>query len=61
MRLATRAAGTRDGALIVVSEDGTRWLHAGEVAATLQAALDDWQSVEPHLQTLARHLEAGEG
>ena len=61
MGLATRGADTRDGALIVVSEDGTRCLPAGTVAVTLQAALDDWQSVEPHLLALARRLDAGEG
>ncbi len=42
MRLATLRDGTRDGALIVVGRDGDRYVRAGGVAPTLQAALDDW-------------------
>ncbi len=61
MRLATRDTGGRDGGLIVVSNDGARYLAAGAAAATLQAALDDWQSIEPQLQALADRLEGGEG
>ena len=58
MKLATRRNGTRDGALVVVSDDGARWLRAD---GTLQDALDDWTARAPHLRTLASRLAAGEG
>ncbi|GGB56543.1 fumarylacetoacetate hydrolase family protein [Blastomonas aquatica] len=61
MKLATQDNGTPDGALVVVSADGTRYLAASEIAATLQAALDDWSTAEPALRALADRLANGEG
>lgn len=61
MKLATLADGSRDGALIVVSDDGLRFLPAAEVAPTLQAALDAWDSVVLALRALAERVAAGEG
>jgi fumarylacetoacetate (FAA) hydrolase len=61
MRLATLTDGTRDGTLIVVSDDGARYLTAGTAAPTLQAALDDWTSSGPALHTMADRLVAGAG
>lgn len=58
MKLATLKNGQRDGLLVVVSRDNTRWLDASEVAPTLQAALDNWELAEPGLQALARSLES---
>lgn len=58
MKLATRADGSRDGTLIVVSDDAARCLPAG---MTLQAALDDWSRTEPALRTLADQVAAGQG
>lgn len=58
MRLATRADGSRDGALVVVSDDAQRCLSAG---MTMQAALDDWSRTEPALGALAARLAAGQG
>jgi fumarylacetoacetate (FAA) hydrolase len=52
MRLATLRDGTRDGALLVVAPDGRRCARAHGVAATLQAALDDWPRVAPALAAL---------
>jgi fumarylacetoacetate (FAA) hydrolase len=60
LRLATLAAGGRDGTLIVVSEDNTRYLGAAE-AATLQDALDRWHEVEPVLRAISARLAAGRG
>lgn len=60
MKLATLKGG-RDGRLIVVSHDLTRYLAADEFAPTLQAALDDWEAASPALETLSRRLEDGEG
>ena len=45
MKLATLRDGSRDGQLAVVSKDLTRFLDAGTIAPTLQAALDDWAVV----------------
>ena len=60
MKLGTYRDGTRDGALVVVRRDLTRCTRAGHLARTLQAALDDWDRLEPSLRALAADLEAGE-
>jgi len=58
MKLASLRQG-RDGALIVVSRDGTRYAHAASIAPTLQAALDAWDDVEPRLRALSGEVESG--
>ena len=58
MKLASLRGG-RDGRLAVVSRDLSRAAPASQVAATLQAALDDWARAKPALEDLARELEAG--
>lgn len=58
MRLATLDTGTPDGALIIVSRDARRCLHAG---GTLQQAIEDWSVAEPALRSLAARLEDGSG
>ncbi|MEM9068169.1 MAG: fumarylacetoacetate hydrolase family protein [Myxococcota bacterium] len=60
MRLGTLRGG-RDGTLVVISNDGARYAPATEIAPTLQAALDAWDSAEPKLQALAKTLEGGGG
>ncbi len=60
MKLATLKEGGRDGTLIVVSKDLGTAVKATGIAATLQAALDDWPAHEPKLAALAARLEAGE-
>ena len=59
MKLATMKDGTRDGRLAVVSRDLTRFTDASYLVRTLQAALDDWSRIAPHLETLAESLEHG--
>lgn len=59
MRLATLRDGSRDGALIVVRNDGQRFARAGDVAPSLQAALDRWESAEPRLREIQQQLDAG--
>jgi fumarylacetoacetate (FAA) hydrolase len=59
MRLATVKDGTRDGRLCVVHRDGARLAPAGDVAPTLQAALDAWDRAEPRLRELEAALDAG--
>lgn len=58
MKLATLKGG-RDGRLIVVSRDLSRYLDASGIALTLQAALDDWSNIKPQLEALAADLEVG--
>lgn len=60
MKLASLKNG-RDGNLVVVSKDLTQYASAASVAATLQAALDDWETARPALEAIAKDLEAGGG
>ena len=50
MKLATLKNGTRDGALVVVSGDLSRYQKVPKIAATLQFALDHWDMVVERLQ-----------
>ena len=59
MKLASLKHG-RDGRLAVVSRDLSRAADASAIAATMQAALDDWAAIEPRLAALAAAIEAGE-
>ncbi len=56
MKLATLRDG-RDGRLVLVSRDLSRCISAVGIAPTLQAALDDWATARPALDTLAKDLE----
>ena len=58
MKLASLKAGGRDGRLVIVSRDLTRWLPVPDIAVTLQAALDDWSMLAPRLAERAAALEA---
>jgi fumarylacetoacetate (FAA) hydrolase len=49
----------RDGRLVVVSRDLARAVGAGDIAPTLQRALDDWAQTGPRLEELAARLERG--
>lgn len=59
MKLATLRNNRPDGQLVVLSYDLTRFVSAGRIAATLQAALDDWSTLAPALSALAAQLDAG--
>lgn len=59
MKLGSLKSGGRDGALIVVSADLSRAVPAGDIAPTLQAALDDWDHVSGGLRQRCKDLEAG--
>ncbi len=59
MKLASLKQGGRDGSLIIVSRGLDRFISAAPVAATLQAALDDWDDVAPLLNALSEQLNAG--
>lgn len=58
MKLASLKQG-RDGQLVVVSKDLKRFIPAKAVVSTLQAALDEWDSVVSRLRGLSNDLEAG--
>ncbi len=55
MKLASLKSG-RDGHLFVVSDDLAWCADAAHIAPTLQAALDDWDRLEPALRNLASDL-----
>lgn len=59
MKLASLKAGGRDGTLIVVSRDLTHGVVATGIAATLQAALEDWSNTAPRLNALSAALDNG--
>ncbi|WP_156841100.1 fumarylacetoacetate hydrolase family protein [Novosphingobium aquimarinum] len=56
MKLATLKDG-RDGKLVVVSKDVTRYSSADHIAPTLQAALDNWEFCAPALEALYTDVE----
>jgi fumarylacetoacetate (FAA) hydrolase len=60
MKVGSLKAGGRDGTLVVVSGDLKRAARVPQIAATLQAALDDWADCEPELRSVARLLEQGQ-
>ncbi len=60
MKLATLKDGSRDGRLVVVSNDLVHYVDASGVAPTMQAALDDWAAAAPQLEAIAAQLAAGE-
>lgn len=59
MKLATLRNGSRDGQLVVVSRDMSKAVAVPQIAATLQAALDEWARVSPKLVETASALETG--
>lgn len=46
----------RDGELIVVSDDLRRYIRVGDIAGTMQQALDDWSHCDPLLRERADAL-----
>jgi fumarylacetoacetate (FAA) hydrolase len=59
VKLGSLKSGGRDGALVVVSRDLARAAPAGDIAPTLQAALDDWDRSSGGLSQRSEDLEAG--
>ena len=60
MKLATYKDGSRDGQLVVVSNDLTGAHYASGVARRLQQVLDDWNFLSPQLEDLSRALNQGQ-
>jgi len=59
MKLATLRSNRRDGTLVVVSRCLKRAVLAGPIAATMQAAIDNWRQAEPALRERYEALNAG--
>ena len=59
MKLATLKSGSRDGTLVVVSRDLTRYQEVPALALSLQAALDDWDRIAPQLAEVYAGLNGG--
>jgi fumarylacetoacetate (FAA) hydrolase len=59
MKLATMGNGRPDGALIVVSRDGARFLAAPGM--TMLSIMEDWDAAQPVLERLSRLLDQGGG
>ncbi|MEB3031814.1 fumarylacetoacetate hydrolase family protein [[Mycobacterium] nativiensis] len=59
IRLASVAAGTRDGSLVVVGHDMKCCMRTR--VPTMQAALDEWDHALPEITACAETLEAGGG
>jgi fumarylacetoacetate (FAA) hydrolase len=60
VKLATLKSTRPDGDLVVVSRDLRKMVHVGDVAPTLQVALDDWARLRPRLEERYRRLMAGD-
>ncbi|MDF2179575.1 fumarylacetoacetate hydrolase family protein [Aliiglaciecola sp. CAU 1673] len=60
MKLATLKNGTRDGQLVVVSRDLKKAVAVTHIAPTMQAAMDNWDTVSMHLQATYHALNIGQ-
>ncbi|MFT7144451.1 MAG: fumarylacetoacetate (FAA) hydrolase [Alphaproteobacteria bacterium] len=59
MKLASLKEGGRDGTLIVVSKDLTKYAIPKNIASTMQAAIEDWETVSNELQYVYNRLNDG--
>ena len=60
MKLATLKNNTRDGQLVVVDRALKNAVAVPQIAATLQQALDNWQTLAPQLEAVYQQLNAGD-
>lgn len=59
MKLASLKQGGRDGTLIVVDRNMENAVVVADIARTMQAALDNWSSAGPALETVYSALQSG--
>ncbi|MBU2880447.1 fumarylacetoacetate hydrolase family protein [Psychrosphaera sp. B3R10] len=59
MKLASLKSG-RDGQLVVVNSALTKMTRVTDIAPTMQAAIDQWQEIEPQLKVRFQQLENGQ-
>ena len=60
MKLGSLKSGGRDGTLIVVNRALTEFVAVPEIAASLQKAIDSWETAAPRLNAVSRELNAGQ-
>jgi fumarylacetoacetate (FAA) hydrolase len=58
MKLGSLKEGGRDGTLVVVSRDLSRAVRVGDIARTLQAAIEEWSRAAPRLNRVHELLHA---
>mmetsp|Transcript_7451 Transcript_7451/g.11032 ORF Transcript_7451/g.11032 Transcript_7451/m.11032 type:complete len:328 (+) Transcript_7451:26-1009(+) len=58
MKLGTLKNNTRDGQLVIVSKCNKKYIDASDIAANLQTAIDNWDSLSPAL--IKRYSELNE-
>ena len=59
MKLASLKNNTRDGQLVVVNRNLTKVVAVPEIAATMQQALENWETVSPRLEAVFQQLQDG--
>ena len=59
MKLATLSDGSRDGRLVIVSGDLTRFTDVTHVAPNMRAAVDNWADLKRQLEDAAHGLMVG--
>ncbi len=60
MKLATLKNNTRDGQLVVVNRSLNKAFVVSDIAQTLQAAIDNWDTISPKLEEVYKRLNSGE-
>ncbi|MBC6414927.1 MAG: fumarylacetoacetate hydrolase family protein [Bdellovibrionales bacterium] len=61
MKLGSLKSSSRDGTLVVISKDNTKYSIATEIAPNLRTALENWSQVKFSLEELYKKLNAGKG
>ena len=61
MKLATLKSNSRDGMLVVVSDDNQRCISAESIAPNLLSAIENWNHVEQDLRQLSKALNGSDG
>jgi fumarylacetoacetate (FAA) hydrolase len=59
VKLGSLKKGGRDGTLVIVDRGLSAIVEVPDIAPTMQAALDDWATVEPRLREISVRLDAG--
>lgn len=59
MKLGSLRAGGRDGTLIVMNRDLSRFVEVADIAPTMQSAIERWGEVQPELGAVYEALNAG--
>lgn len=59
MKLGTLKSKSRDGELIVVSQDNSKAVRASSVAPSLREAVENWSECKPKLESIYKEMNAG--